>query len=114
VLAAAEGLNDVFAHDDIIDYVSAIIEETRQHGEVLLGASPRAGIHLLKVAKGYAAISGRNYVLPDDVKKAAVPVLAHRLMLTSAARVKSAMDVAVVREVLQRVPVPTESVFDGR
>lgn len=114
VLEAAEGLNAVFAHDDIIDYISAIIEETRQHRDVLLGASPRAGIHLLKVAKGYAAISGRNFVLPDDVKKAAVPVLAHRLMLTSAARVKNAMDVAVVREILQRVPVPTESVFDGR
>ncbi len=114
VQTALEGLNAVYAHDDIIDYISAVIEATRNHRDVLLGASPRAGIHLLRVAKGFAAISGRNFVLPDDVKKAAVPVLAHRLVLTSSARVKNSMDAAVVREILEKVPVPTESVFDGR
>ncbi len=111
---ASDGLNAVYAHDDIIDYISAVIEATRNHRDVLLGASPRAGIHLLRVAKGFAAISDRSFVLPDDVKKAAVPVLAHRLVLTSSARVKNSMDAAVIREILEKVPVPTENVFDGR
>lgn len=114
VQAASEELHAVFAHDDIIDYISGIIEATRQHKDVLLGASPRAGIHLLRVAKGYAAISRRSFVLPDDVKKAAVPVLAHRLVLTSSARVKNSLDAAAVGEILEKIPVPTERVFDGR
>ena len=111
---AAHELISVYAHDDIIDYISSITEATRTHGEVLLGASPRAGIHLLRVAKGYAAIQGRSYVLPDDVKRAAEPVLSHRLVLSNAARVKKSLDKAVIREVLEKVPVPTEAIFDGR
>lgn len=111
---AAEDLNAVFAHSDIVDYISSIIEMTRQHREVILGASPRAGIHLLKVAKGYAALSKRTFVLPDDVKKAAVPVLSHRLMLSNSARIKSGLAQSVIKEILERTPVPTEAVFDGR
>ncbi|HBR32061.1 MAG TPA: magnesium chelatase [Clostridiales bacterium] len=113
VFKAAEELNRVYIHPDIIDYISSIIEFTRQQPDVLLGASPRAGIHLLKVAKGYAAISKRGFVLPDDVKRAAVPVLAHRLVLTNSARMKNAMDRTIIKELLYKVAVPTEAVFDG-
>lgn len=114
IMDAAEDLHSVYVHSDIIDYISSIVEMTRQQREVLLGASPRAGIHLLKVAKGYAALSKRNYVLPDDVKKAAVPVLSHRLVLTNSARVKNALDQSIIKELLEKVPVPTEGIFDGR
>ena len=113
VLDAAAAVREVYVHPDVINYISALIEVTRGHREVLLGASPRAGIHLLRVAKGFAFISGREFVLPDDVKKAAVPVLAHRLILTSAARVKKKEDEAIIDEVLAAVPVPTEAVFEN-
>lgn len=111
---ATQGLNSVFAHEDIIDYISNIIENTREHREVLLGASPRAGIHLLKVAKGYAAIKNRNYIIPDDVMLAANPVLAHRLILTNSARVKNSIEQIVISEILDNTSVPTEPFFDGR
>ena len=69
---------------------------------------------LLMVAKGFAVISGRNYVLPDDVKSAAIPVLNHRLILTSSEMLKKNSAERIICEVLSKTPVPTETVFDGR
>ena len=65
-------------------------------------------------AKGFAVISGRDYVLPDDVKRAAVPVLNHRLLLTNSEMLKKDSARRIITEILNRVPVPTEAVFDGR
>jgi MoxR-like ATPase len=67
----------------------------------------------MKAAKCMAAIEGRNYVLPDDVKKMAVPTLAHRLMMTSSARLKLNAGEEVIKDIVEKAPVPTETVFDG-
>ncbi|MBR6050250.1 MAG: MoxR family ATPase [Clostridia bacterium] len=113
VAAAQAETADVFCHEDIFGYVTAIVRSTRTTHGVVLGASPRASLALLMAAKGFAVISGRNYVLPDDVKRACEPVLSHRLMLSSAEMLKKNSAKKIIEEILGSVPVPTETVFDG-
>ncbi|HBL85088.1 MAG: magnesium chelatase [Clostridiales bacterium GWF2_38_85] len=112
VIEAIGLINDIYVHSDIIDYVSTIIERTREHKDVVLGSSPRAGIHLVKAAKAIAGFADRSYVLPDDIQRAAIPVLAHRLVLRSSARVKANEDSEIINEIIKSVPVPTETVFE--
>lgn len=114
VKAAMAETAKVYCHEDVLEYIVRIVEMTRNMQGVILGASPRAALSLLMVAKGFAVITGRNYVLPDDVKSAAVPVLGHRLILTSAEMLKKNAAERIVCEVLSKTPVPTETVFDGR
>ena len=114
VTSAMEETAEVFCHDDLLKYITGVIEMTREAAGVVLGASPRAALSLLMTAKGFAVISGRNYVLPDDVKRAAVPVLNHRLILTNSEMLKKDSARRIITEILNRVPVPTEAVFDGR
>ena len=85
----------------------ALVGATRTHPQAALGASPRGSLGLLHASQAYAAVQGRTYVLPDDVKRLAVPVLAHRLILRPETRVKRVTGAAVVEEILGRVPVPT-------
>ncbi len=103
----------VFCHDDLLKYITRIVETTREAPGVVLGASPRAGLALLMASKGFAVESGRRYVLPDDIKKATIPVLNHRLILTNSEMLKKRSAERILTEILDRVPVPTEAVFDG-
>lgn len=104
----------IYCHDDLLEYITRIVETTRNMQGVVLGASPRAALALLMTAKGFAVMQGRSYVLPDDIKKASVPVLNHRLILTSSEMLKKNAAARIIDEVLRKVPVPTETVFDGR
>lgn len=90
----------------LFDYILAIIRRTRDWPAISLGASPRASTGLLLVAKALAAKEGRGFVVPDDVKQAAVPVLRHRLVLRPEAELEGLDPDRVVREVLQATPVP--------
>ena len=83
-----------------------IVAATRTHPQTLLGASPRGSLFLLHAAQAAAALAGRTYVLPDDVKRLAVPVLAHRLILRPDTRLQSRPAEGVVEEIVGRVPVP--------
>lgn len=114
VTAAMAETAKIFCHEDLLEYITAIVEMTRKMPGVVLGASPRAGLSLLMAAKGFAVIAGRDYVLPDDVKKAAAPVLCHRLILSSSEMLKKNSAEKIISDVLSRVAVPTETVFDGR
>lgn len=98
----------VFIHGDLVSYIVRLTESTRTADGVELGASPRAGIALQKAAKAFAAMSGRDYVIPDDIKRAAVPVLSHRLIMTGSARVRHGSAAVVIESLLRTVPVPTE------
>ena len=89
-------------------YVVGIIRATREQSGLSLGASPRAGLGLYKTAQARAAIEGRDFVTPDDVKELATPVLAHRMILTSNSRVRGRTTEEIVQEVLSSVPVPIE------
>ena len=108
VFAAREELDRVYVADDLYAYVADICAATRREEGVELGASPRAAQALLSVAKCIAAAEGRDHLLPDDVKACAVPVLAHRLMLTAAASMRASAAEDAVRSAVSRTPAPTE------
>jgi MoxR-like ATPase len=109
VLTPAEilGLQDmvtaVHAEHEIIDFVVRLTAHTRKHQRVFLGASPRASLALLQASKALALLSGRAYVLPDDVKALARPVLAHRVILTPEAQMEGTQGETVIDEALERV-----------
>ena len=106
VTALIEDAKGVFVEESVNRYVVALLRHTRGDERLYLGASPRAGIALLRVAKALALAQGREYVLPDDVKAVAVPVLAHRLILGPEARASGLSAGDLVTEALERTPVP--------
>jgi MoxR-like ATPase len=89
-------------------YVVSLVRATRDHPDLQVGASPRAVEHIGDAIRAYALLEGRDYVLPDDVKDLAPPVLVHRLVLTTDARIRDRRSEEVLEEVLERVPVPVE------
>jgi len=106
VLDGIEGAKRVFVEESLNRYIVALLRQTRSDNRLYLGASPRAGIALLRVAKARALVSGRDYVEPDDIKAVAPTVLAHRLILAPEAR-SSGLDAEdLVRSILERTPVP--------
>ncbi|MBI4286765.1 MAG: MoxR family ATPase [Chloroflexi bacterium] len=98
----------VYVEDSVRRYVVAIIRATREHKGTKLGASPRASLGLYLATQALAAMRGRGYVLPDDVKCLAVPVLAHRLIPRTESRLRGQAVEAMVAEALASVPVPVE------
>ncbi len=104
--ACAAEVESVTVEDSVLDYVVRIVEESRRSGDVMLGASPRAGVHLLRAAKTAAAMDGRDFVTPDDVKSLAVPTLRHRVVLRAEAEIEGLDADAVCRRVLARLDVP--------
>jgi MoxR-like ATPase len=106
VLDGIEDAKRVFVEESLNRYIVALLRQTRSDNRLYLGASPRAGIALLRVAKARAIVSGRDYVEPDDIKAVAPTVLAHRLILAPEAR-SSGLDAEdLVRSILERTPVP--------
>ena len=114
--ALQEQAAEVYVSDAVADYIVALTQATRQHSALAMGASPRGSRGLYRAAKVWAAMEGRNYVTPDDIQYLAVPVLAHRLLLTGEARFSGKTAESVVREVLASVEVPpkTEELFRER
>lgn len=98
----------VYVDPAVSDYLVNIVRATREHGEVRLGASPRASLSLRRAAQALAAVRGRTYVLPDDVKLLAVPTLAHRLVVKTEARLRDRSAQKIIAEILKSVPVPVE------
>jgi len=94
----------VHVEDEVLDYVVRLSRFTREHARLFLGASPRASLALVQAARARALISGRSYVLPDDIKNLAVPVLAHRLVLTPEAEMEGAQPESIIRQALSQVP----------
>ena len=99
----------VRVEDSLRDYVVRIARATRQDSEVQLGASPRAALALYACAQAWAAIHGRDYVLPDDIKKVAPPVLCHRLMISPQAQLRGRTAQELVTDLVTRVSVPVEA-----
>lgn len=97
----------VFVHESIREYMVDIVEATRQGEEAVLGVSPRGSLALLRCAKAYAWLDGRDYCIPDDIKALAVPVLAHRIVLGYGSQGTDA-PVKLVEKILSSLPAPTE------
>ena len=106
VTAAIEEARTLFVEESLNRYVVALLRHTRASSRLALGASPRSGIALLRVAKARALAEGREYVLPDDVKAIAAPVLAHRLILAPEARSAGLTAEEIVGEAVDQTPVP--------
>jgi MoxR-like ATPase len=104
--AAIEAVKGIYVEDSLNRYVVALLRHTRGDSRLALGASPRAGIALMRVAKAHAALRGREYVIPADIKQVAADVLSHRVIMAADAR-SGGMDPAeVIRDALERTPVP--------
>jgi MoxR-like ATPase len=106
VLAAVESARNVYVEESVNRYVVAILRQTRSDSRLFLGASPRAGLALVRVAKARALVGARDFVQPDDVKAVAPTVLAHRLILAPEARASGLDAEELVRDVIERTPVP--------
>jgi MoxR-like ATPase len=106
IVAVAEQARSIYVEESLNRYVVSLLRHTRSDKRLYLGASPRAGIALLRVAKSRALAAGRDFVLPDDVKAVAEVVLAHRLIVAPEARSAGVTPSELVRDALQQTPVP--------
>ncbi len=96
----------IYVAQQVKDYIVELATYTRNHNEVYLGASPRGSLALFRCAQARAAMQGRDYVLPDDVKALAIPALGHRVILGPAARLRDVTSESILQDVLKKVPVP--------
>jgi MoxR-like ATPase len=108
LMALLPVVRQVTVSQPVSDYLLGVVRSTREQAAVELGASPRASLALFRAAQAYAALQGRGYVKPDDVKALAAPVLAHRLIVAAQGRLRGQDATAVIVDVLARVPVPAE------
>jgi MoxR-like ATPase len=106
VSAVIAEAREIYVEESVNRYVVALLRHTRADSRLYLGASPRAGVALLRVAKARALSEGREYVQPDDVKAVAVPVLAHRLIVAPEVRANGVSDQDLIRDALGKTPVP--------
>lgn len=109
IMQAQSAIRRVFVSPAVETYLLQIIRSTREHETIELGASPRATLALYRSAQALAALNGRGYVLPDDVKHMSGPVISHRLMLSTRTRLRGRNSNAILQEVVDAVPVPVES-----
>ncbi|MDZ4764941.1 MAG: MoxR family ATPase [Chloroflexota bacterium] len=109
LVAAQRAVRDVYVAEEIKDYIIALVNATRTHPDVYLGASPRGSLAMFRCSQARAAMAGRDYVVPDDVKALAEVALAHRMIVGASARVKDVSSRAIVQEVIATTPIPGAS-----
>ncbi|MCV7260266.1 AAA family ATPase [Mycobacterium shimoidei] len=106
LLAMRESVEQVSVHEDVLHYVVTLAVATRNHPQVAVGASPRAELDLVQLARARALLLGRDYVIPEDIKALAVPAVAHRITLRPEMWVRRIQGSDVIEELLRRLPVP--------
>ncbi|HHW10510.1 MAG TPA: MoxR family ATPase [Firmicutes bacterium] len=106
-------VREVYVEDSVREYLVKLVRSTRTHPDVSLGASPRGSISLYRTAQALAALEGRDYVLPDDVKAMAGPTLAHRLIIRPESQLRGRTGQSVINDLLQRIPVVLEAGEEG-
>ena len=106
IISARKAIQAVEIEDKLLDYILALVQRTRQHPDLALGASPRAAVAWLQTSKAHAWLEGRNYATPDDVKTVAPPLLRHRLILKPEAQLDGIQIDAVISALLNQVSVP--------
>jgi MoxR-like ATPase len=107
LLACQRAVREVYVDDKVRRYLMQIVHDTRAHDDVSLGGSPRASIALFRASQAMAAIRGRNYVLPDDIKRITGPVLNHRIILRPESRLRKVTAAGVVDEIVSEIAIPT-------
>lgn len=101
-----ELVEQVYIKDELLEYIAAIVHDTRNNGDLFLGASPRASLAIMKTAKAIAAMNGRDFVTPDDIRYVAYPVLNHRVILTPEREMEGYQTEDVIREIIRKIEVP--------
>jgi MoxR-like ATPase len=114
VIQAQEAIKSVYVSPAVKRYVVDLMNETRQHVDVYLGASPRGSLALYRTGQARAAIQGRDFVLPDDVKGLALPALAHRVIVGPKARLRDQSSESILKEILTELPVPSRDLTDQK
>jgi MoxR-like ATPase len=109
VVAGQKAVQDIYVDDQLKEYIARITHRTRAHGDVGLGASPRGSLGLFRGAQARAALDGRDFVTPDDIKALALPVLAHRVILKPNAELRGLSSARVIGQILESEPVPPPS-----
>jgi len=99
-------IEQVYIREELLDYIAAIVHSTRSNGDLFLGASPRASLALMKSAKAVAAMDGRNYVTPDDIRYVSFPVLNHRIILTPEREMEGYTTREVIDDLVKKIEVP--------
>lgn len=113
VLAAQSAVRDIFVHDKVREYIVRLVHATRHTPDLVMGASPRASMALYRTAQALAALEGRNYATPDDVKSMAKSVLCHRVIVAPETRLRGHDTSKVVDTILETVPAPVEKGRQG-
>ncbi|MFN4190064.1 MAG: AAA family ATPase [Pseudothermotoga sp.] len=106
---AKEAIKKVYIDDSVIDYIIRIVSRTREHEDIALGSSPRGAIALMEISRALAALRGRDYVLPDDVKTIVIDTLAHRIILRPEARLMRKTKQEILQYILQTEEAPIKS-----
>ena len=107
-------VREVYVDNSVSEYIVRLVNGTRNHADVYLGASPRGSIALYRASQAYAGLMGRDYVIPDDVKALAEPCLAHRLIIKTSATIHDVLPAQIVRELLDTLPVgPPSATLNG-
>lgn len=109
IIEARKNFTKVFVDEEIIKYLLKIVRSTREHEEIELGISPRGSMALFRAIQAYAAIQGRDYVLPDDVKELVNPIFIHRIILNGQAAVKGRKVDDVIKDILNGIATPVEN-----
>lgn len=99
-------IQGIFIEPQILNYITQITHATRNHESVYLGASPRASLAIMRSSKAFAAIAGRDYVKPDDVQRACIPILNHRLLLSASAEMEGYNTEDIIRSIIEEIEVP--------
>ncbi len=107
ILSMQKTIQKIHIDNDLQKYIVKIVQNTRSASRVEVGISPRGSIALFKLAKAHAAFFGRDYVVPDDVKNVLIPALSHRLILKAEARVQGLKPDSIIKEIVNKIPVPT-------
>jgi len=113
LVAAQDAVREVFLHEKVRQYLVRIVHATRRNEDLALGASPRASIALYRASQALAAMEGREFVIPDDVKYVAEPILCHRMIVSSEARLRGRTAEEVVASVISSIPAPVEKAANG-
>lgn len=108
LLSAQAAVRSIYVEDSVREYIVNLVQKTRNHSDVALGSSPRGALGLFRTAQALAALRGRDYVIPDDVKHMAVPVLSHRIIIKPESELRGRTSDQLIRDLLDQVPVVLE------
>ncbi len=114
ILKLQEEVKKIYVDKTLNNYIVDIVSQTRKHPEIALGSSPRGSLSLFRASQAWAFYNGRNYVLPDDIKKMVIPILSHRLILKQEAKLKKISTEEILRSIVGRINVPVVTQHEAK